>query len=125
MRLSSISQSKPLLDSLNSLKPQLAIAAQTIYDEWDQEIEPGGICDQIADAFNGILTQNGIAATLGGHDGDDHAYIIAYDDAGSYIVDIPNETYETGGGYNWTKIDGVVFDEDDIMISPTHRPDWV
>lgn len=126
MHLSSISGQPPLGRLLNSLRPQIAIAAQQIYDDWEQdEFDEGGICDQISMAISGILTSADIDCTEGGHDGDDHSYIIAYNESAAYLVDIPYDIYEIGGGYSWTKIPNVVFDESDIVIEPTHRPDWV
>lgn len=130
MRLSELSEENSLYRSLLNLKPQFAAAAQSIYDSWDQtdeydEFGGGGICDAISQAISEILSSNNIDYTEGGHDGDDHSYIIAYNDSESYIIDIPYNVYETGGGYNWSKIDNVIFNENDIIISEVDRPDWI
>lgn len=112
-----------LSKSLNNLRPQLAAAAQAVYDDWEDE--GSGICDLISTAMGEVLSQFGIETTEGGHDGDDHSYIIAYDDTSSFLVDIDPYTYERGGGYNWVKLPDVVFGPADILIVPVERPDWV
>lgn len=118
---------------LNELRPAMAAAAQAIYDAWDPEYDEfgdaevggGGICDQIAQAIGEILTDANIDYTEGGHEGDDHAYLIAYDDQNSYLVDIPYSHYESGGGMSWTRHPDVTFTPDMIEIHETHRPDWI
>ncbi len=118
----------PFLSAIRRLLPQFIIAAQNIYDSWDQSDEyigSGGICDEISSAIGDILSSNGIDHTEGGHDGDDHSYLIAYNDQESYIIDIPYDIYERGGGYNWTKIEGVRFTPEDVIIAPVSRPDWI
>jgi hypothetical protein len=127
MKLSTICEARySLYASLMRLRPEIIKVVQSIYDEWEQEeFDSGGICDEISSAIGGVLTSNGIECTEGGHDGDDHSYLIAYDDNESYVVDIPYHIYEQGGGYNWTKVQGVNFDIDNIEISPTDRPDWI
>ncbi len=124
MKLRNITESNNLYHILMRLRPAIAQIAQIIYDEWDDD-EYGGICDMIADEISGILSHNGIDNTDGGHDGDDHAYIIAYNDNESYIVDIPYDTYERGGGYNWSKIPNIQFTPNDVVISQCHRPDYI
>jgi hypothetical protein len=121
-----------LYRKLFELRPYFAQVAQQVYDSWqpdpvegDPEIGAGGICDQISEAINEVLAAADIDTTSGGQDGDDHAYIIAYDDNEAYAVDIPFSLYETGGGYNWTKIENVSFTEDDIQIAEIQRPDWI
>lgn len=90
-----------------------------------QDEDYGGICDEIALEIGGILSSAGINTVDGGHDGDDHAFIVAYNDNEAFIVDIPYNLYETGGGYNWKKIHGVQFIEDDVVISPISMPDYI
>lgn len=108
---------------LDALRHQLACASQAVYDDWaqdddglDDELGAGGICDRIADAMIGVLAQHGIAATIGGQDGDDHAWVIAKSEDGVVGVDIPYRLYERGAGYSWTRIPGVIFSEDDVEI---------
>ena len=120
-----LTESKTLLSSLINLRAEIAAAAQSVYDDWIEEQEAGGgICDDIASVISSILSHYDINNTSGGHDGDDHAYTIAFNDAEAFIVDIPYDTYEIGGGYNWTKINGVKFSPDDVVIEKTQRPDW-
>ena len=59
----------------------------------------------------------------GGQDGDDHAYLIVYNDVEAYIVDIPPEVYEEGGGYNWQKKPNVTINAEDVGIEPIKRSD--
>jgi hypothetical protein len=122
-----------LATRLNELRPAMAAAAQSIYDAWnpeydefgDAEVGGGGICDQIAQAIGEILTDANIDYTEGGHEGDDHAYLITYDDQNSYLVDIPYNHYESGGGMSWTRHPDVTFTPEMIEIYETHRPDWI
>jgi hypothetical protein len=108
------------------LRPEMVSAAQNVYNDWEQdEFDSGGICDEISSAIGEVLSSNGIDSTEGGHAGDDHSYLVAYDNDESYIVDVPHHIYEQGGGYNWTKIQGVNFDINSIVISQTDRPDWI
>lgn len=114
-----------LYSELLMLRRNIVDAAQNIYDDWDQSDSNNGICDEISAAVSEILSLNGIDTTDGGHDGDDHAYTIAYDDFTAYIVDIPYNVYERGGGYSWVKIPNVVFSIDDVVIVEIDRPDWI
>ena len=106
-----------LYEQLNQLKPKMAIAAQLIYDEWDGS--GFGICDEIADAISDIIASHIADVEIDeyGHEGDDHAAVIASLGNESYVVDIPPSIYEWGGGYNWHKIPDVMFDIDDIVIA--------
>lgn len=115
-----------LEDRLYNLRDSIRHDVQNLYDDWYQdEYDTNGLCDQISDVIGSILSHNDINHTEGGHDGDDHSYIIAYDDTDTFIVDIHPSVYEIGGGYSWKKIDNVVFTVDDIEIIETHRPDWI
>jgi transglutaminase-like putative cysteine protease len=109
---------------LLSLKPKLALAAQTVYDEWKQDengycdmFGKGGICQDIADAMADILTNNVIeCSTVSQQCGEQHVYVVAKTEDGIYNVDIPPYLYETGGGYCWKKIPDVEFDERYVVI---------
>ncbi len=117
---------------LDRLRSSLAKAAQSVYDEWDQddngadiEFGIGGICDAISDKMGDVLSNFDINYTEGGHDGDDHSWLIAYDDYNAYIVDIEPSVYEIGGGMKWIKIPDVAFSEGSISIIKTDMPDWI
>lgn len=116
-----------LSSKLDSLRPEIAKAAQLVYDECvgDPEMEGHGICDSVSSAIGDVLTSHGIDHTDGGHDGDDHAYRIAYDKHSAHVVDIPPDVYEHGGGYNWTIHKDVQFHPNHVEIFETHRPDWI
>lgn len=110
----------------------MAIAVQEIYDEWNQdeqgidmEYGGGGICDRISQAISDTIVSNieNVDIISGGHDGDDHAFVIAFDQNEAYLVDVPSSTYETGGGYSWEKIPDIIFTENDIVIGPVERSD--
>lgn len=107
----------------------MAQAAQEIYDSWDQN-DPddggGGICDEIANQISDIIVSTipDVQIMEGGQDGDDHAFVIAYNDTEAYTVDIPPDVYETGGGYCWQKIPDVQFQPDDVSIDELPRT-WV
>jgi hypothetical protein len=120
----------PLLRRLEALRPKLAAAAQKVYDAWevdedgfDGEVGTGGVCDQVAEAMHGVIDFDDVTVIDGGHDGDDHAFLIVYDDRDAFAVDIPPGVYETGGGYDWKKIPDVTIDGDDVEIYPVRRSD--
>lgn len=109
---------------LKSLAPQFAIAAQKVYDEWEQDEEgvdevlgTGGICQDIAEAICGVMSSHGIdCSSVSQSIGEQHVYSICQIQEGVYEVDIPPYSYENGGGYTWTKIPNVKFDETYITI---------
>lgn len=116
MKLSKLSGQSQFFQELWSLRPKMAQAAQIVYNDWDVD-EGFGICDQVAEALGGVLSSvPGVDVRDGGWDGDDHLYLIASRDGEEYTIDIPPYLYETGGGYNWKKIDGVQFMPDDVEI---------
>lgn len=107
------------------LRPELAKAAQKVYDEWDEgkeeDLAGGGICQDIADAVVTVLDRHGIeSSSVSASVGDQHVYAVAKVQEGVFEVDIAPNTYEQGSGYNWKKIPGVVFDANDILISKIH-----
>lgn len=115
------------IPTLKALRPQFALAAQKIYDEWeqdeegnDEELGSGGICDLISREISGILSENGWETTEGSQDGDDHSFVLTFNPNGKskkiYTIDIPNQVYERGGGYTWKKIPGVKFNQEHILI---------
>jgi hypothetical protein len=119
-----ISEEKRTIE-LNSLKSQLARAAQKVYDAWDQDengqcemLGSGGICQDIADALCTILDQNYIECTsVSQQVGEQHVYAVAKTSDGIYDVDIPPYLYEEGGGYCWKKIPNIKFDERYVTIN--------
>ena len=114
-----------LYKQLLNLRPSMVVAAQTIYDEWQQNEEgtdeifgAGGICSEISNAIGSIIVSNieNINITEGGQDGDDHSWIAAYNDKEAYGVDIPPNIYESGGGYSWKKLNNIIITPDDVII---------
>jgi hypothetical protein len=107
-------------NQLLSLRPLIAQAAQKIYDSWEQddECDMGGICDEIASEIQSIVAQHapGVETIDGGHDGDDHAWVIAYNSQQAFGIDIPPHIYETGGGYCWKKIPNVRITANEVEI---------
>lgn len=126
----SLATSSGLLTRLKALRVDIASAAQAVYDQWeqdedgvDEEFGGGGICDEISREIGSILAGAGISFIEGGQDGDDHAFLYAFDNLEAYEVDIPPQIYERGSGYSWTKVTGVLFDKDDVQITPVNRKD--
>jgi hypothetical protein len=107
-----------LKKELNELRSDMVNIAQKIYDDWEEDEFEGGICDLIADEISSLIDSklSNIEIFEGGHDGDDHAWIIIERDNTQYGVNIPSDVYEVGGGYNWRKRKNVIFDIDDIEI---------
>ena len=128
-RISKLSTDKDLLPQLTDLKVEMAHSAQKALNEWEQdengqdvELGTGGVCDQISRALSEVILKlDGIDITEGGHEGDDHSYIIVYNDDEAFSVDIPPYIYETGGGYSWKKKPNVKIQPDDILIERVDR----
>lgn len=117
---------------LNILKPKMAIAAQAVYNAWEQdeegldfELGAGGICDQITQELADVIVTNlEVDVIEGGEEGSDHSWLIVYDEREACGVDIPPNVYESGGGYSWTKIPDVTFTPDVIDVFPLNRSDF-
>ncbi len=117
---------KESASELKSLLPGLAVVAQQVYDEWEQDDEGesfeygvGGICQDIAEAMAGLLSEHGIEAVTVDNQGmgEQHVWVVAKLSDGVYTVDIEPHTYETGGGYCWKKRPGVTFGPEHIYVS--------
>ena len=114
----------PLRFRLFALRHDLAAAAQAVISAWtqdahgwDEEFGTGGACDHVADAMQEVITAAGIDSVEGGQDGDDHAWLVAYDAQEAFAVDIPPGAYERGGGYVWRKLPGARVDPEDVVIT--------
>lgn len=125
--------SKPLYQQLLRLRPKMAQAAQEVYNAWeqdadgvDEELGGGGICDQISEAISSVIVSSirGANVTEGGQDGDDHAWTIVYNQTEAYGVDIACHIYERGGGYSWSKVQGVQFTPNDVSIFEVPHGDF-
>lgn len=128
MKLCRINESViSLKNQLLQLRPQLAVVAQSVYDEWQPRPYVGLSHHRFHRQSHRaqVLNTHGIEYTEGGYEGDDHAYLIAYNAKETYAVDIPCSVYETGGGYSWQKIYNVEITPDMVEIIETWRPDWI
>jgi hypothetical protein len=116
-------QANTLLSVHSIDKLALIKAAQDVYDSWGdglvEELTGGGICHLIAEEMANVLSNHGIenVATVSAAIGEQHVYVVAAFEEGVFEIDIPPGVYETGGGYNWSRRDGVVFDVNDLVIS--------
>lgn len=124
------SDTRTLLSAIDAARPEIAKAAQAVYDSWaqdaggmDEELGSGGICDEVAEAIASVFSMKGYDTTSGGQDGDDHAYTIVYDQNKAYAVDIPCQVYEIGGGYSWKKRPGVMIQASDVAVWEVERKD--
>jgi hypothetical protein len=107
-------------------KTDLLKVAQKEYDEWDAsdeeegdaEVGFGGICHLIAEAMVDVLISDGYdAITVDSQGvGDQHVWCVVKAEEGCYEIDIPPSVYETGGGYNWKKKDGIKFTPPDLVV---------
>ena len=119
-----LEENSDLYQQLVALRPQLAAAAQAEYDEWEQGEEGldaivggGGICDAMERAMSEVVGQYVDAnITSGGQPGDDHAWLVVYDDKEAYGVDIPPDAYEQGGGMSWKKMQDVTISPEEVQI---------
>jgi hypothetical protein len=114
-----------LVRELFAVRDQIVAAAQKVYDDWTQDEEGfdeqfggGGICDEIQRAISDVISSN-IDCELedGGWEGDDHANLIVSRDNERYLVDIPAQTYESGGGMRWHKLQDIVITPNDVIIA--------
>ena len=115
-------------DILN-IRSKLIDVAQDEYNQWeqdedgqDEELGSGGICHLIADRMVSIIHQElttseqevfAVTKTLSDVQ---HVNILISLSDGIYELDLPYSRYETGGGFTWNKIPGVVFEENDIVL---------
>ena len=118
------------LNDLISLFSQLAAAAQSEYDAWqqdddgmDEELGSGGICHLIADRMVEILSEEGFEAVATHSEGigENHVWVTAQIAEGVVTVDIPTGAYETGGGYVWRKRPGIALTPSDILFEVIDR----
>ena len=111
---------------LQSLIPYMIPKVQQVYDQWDQsdaefgdpELGFGGICQDIAEQISEVVNTKFEAITVDSQGvGDQHVCVMAKTPDGVFSVDIPPQYYETGGCYNWQKIEGVQFSPEFFVIS--------
>lgn len=102
---------------LLNLAPALAAEANNALADHDWS-GGGGACDAVTDAMAVVLAEHGFNFREGGWDGDDHAWLIVELPVTDYIVDIPADVYEEGGGYSWRPIPDVEIGADDVCIVP-------
>lgn len=111
----------PSSAAIRRLRPQIAAAAQQVYDHWhqddDDELNGGGICHLIADATANLLSEAGIPVWTETASDVQHVYCVAQCQDGVFEVDIPYRMYEYGSMFTWTKIPDVQFDASDVVIS--------
>ena len=120
-----------VLQTLMNLRPQMAAAAQQVYDAWEQgendEYNGGGICQDIAEAISDVIYSQFPgefdAGTVNAQCGEQHVWVMMAVRNEGFEIDVPYSLYERGGGYTWEKIQGVKFDPSDIMIAPIDHQD--
>lgn len=130
------SREQKLLSRINSLKPLFVKAAQEKYDSWDQdesgydeEVGYGGICHLIAEDIADIITDHipKVLCSTISDNYEQHVYVavaIKTDDEWEcYMIDIHHGYYETGGGFHWTKLPDVEFEESMVSIYPVNVED--
>lgn len=135
-----LAHKKDFLSNLKSLTSDFVKAAQEIYDEWDEHPDVyfgGGICHLIADAFVEIISNNFPQYTVSTFTRDDiqHVETIVYNidpdalndedideesDIETVMIDLNPYIYENGGGFSWTKIPDVEFENNDITFYRTY-----
>lgn len=120
-----------LAEQIRALAPKLVAAAQGVLDEWqvdddgfDEEFGTGGACDAVSTAMSDVICAELADANIsdGGHEGDDHAYLLVESDDEQVLVDIPPSVYETGGGFQWVKKPDVRISERDLVIENIPSP---
>ena len=114
---------------LNSSRNEIVKRSQKVLDDWGQDEEGidellggGGACDGISCVIQEIFAEKGYEVVEGGQEGDDHSFAVIHNKKDAFIVDIPPEVYETGGGYNWKKKEEVKLRPEDIFIERLDVP---
>ena len=128
LRLEAVTE---IQQSLMKLRPQMAAAAQQVYDEWqqgeDDDLNGGGICHLIAEAITDVVINsfpgNFEGGTVNAACGEQHVWVMMAVGEEGFEIDVPYHIYETGGGYTWQKIPNVKFVPNDIVISPANADD--
>jgi hypothetical protein len=136
-----LAHKQDFLSNLESLTSEFVEAAQKIYDDWDEHPDVyfgGGICHLIADAFVEIVYKHYPHYTASTFTRDDiqHVETIVYNidsdslnddddvdvrtDIETVMIDLSPYIYENGGGFSWTKIPDVEFDNNDITFYRTY-----
>ena len=136
-----LAHKQDFLSNLESLTSEFVEAAQKIYDDWDEDPDVyfgGGICHLIADAFVEIVYKHYPHYTASTFTRDDiqHVETIVYNidsdslnddddvdvktDIETVMIDLSPYIYENGGGFSWTKIPDVEFDNNDITFYRTY-----
>ena len=135
-----LAHKQDFLSNLKSLTSEFVEAAQKIYDDWDEHPDVyfgGGICHLIADAFVEIISNQFPQYTASTFTRDDiqHVETIVYNidpdslydedideeaDIETVMIDLSPYIYENGGGFSWTKIPDVEFDNNDISFYKTY-----
>lgn len=123
-------KNSPLYRKLLSIRSDISDEAQKVVDSWEQDEEGydqdfgyGGVCDAVSEAIASMVSSkiDNVDITDGGQDGDDHAFIIVYDEVEAFAVDIPPNVYETGGGYSWKKRADASISPNDVIVYPVDR----
>lgn len=109
--------------AVERIKDKLARAAQKVYDDWiqidghDDYYGAGGICDDVAVEMGYLVQDELDVDAYSEHiQSDSHTVVMVDLDEGRAMVDIPPRNYETGFGYRWTKIPGVRFHADMVVV---------
>ena len=128
-----LEQQNKTLSDIQRLIPQFVKSAQAVYDSWDQsnpeedDLNGGGICQEIAEAISGDCGRHGIEAVTVDSNGmgEQHVWVVARVVEGIFEIDIPYHEYESGGGYTWKKKPNVKFTNHSIHISKmSNDSDW-
>jgi hypothetical protein len=124
-----------LYNTLLSLRKNLILSAQKVYDEWEQDDEgydeeygTGGICDDIADSMCEVINEKTDYSCFHLYNEYDcHTSIYVYDKYYKllYNVDIPPHVYETGYGYNWKKNKDVIIKINNVEITELSYDDYI
>lgn len=124
-------QKRVLFKQLVELRPIFIIAAQDVYNQWDDIGDGWGICGDISEIISEIVNKyseefHAVCESGGVNKSDTHNFALAFSETESYLIDIPYWKYEKYGlvqGWvkGWKKLKGVKFTEKDVRIVSTPR----
>ena len=111
--------SRHLEDQIYNLAPQLAKAAQRLYNKWEAR-DGDGLCQAITDSLTTIIAENtgDTVVQAGSKPHVDHVFSAVFGPDEAYGVDIPYRLYEVRRNGRWEKKLGVRFSAGDVLVFP-------
>jgi len=118
---------------LETLRQELADAAQSIYNVWnqqdgiDQVLGEHGIAPEIASAIADVISdkiKDIDFRTMSGEAESQDSWVAVWRGPEAFEISIPYSVYQIGSGDKWIKIPDVRFTAGDVLITISEQPDF-